>query len=72
VVRALAIDVGSSSVRTGVVDEVGTINHVRQRALSIRSPEPGEVELDPTEIASAALELARATLDDAGACDDRL
>jgi glycerol kinase len=69
VVRALAIDVGSSSVRTGVVDERGSVTHVHQRALSVRSPEPGEVELDPMEIATVALELAEATLRDAGTCD---
>jgi glycerol kinase len=69
VVRALAIDVGSSSVRTGVVDELGSVTRVHQRALSVRSPEPGEVELDPMEIASVALELAEATLRDAGTCD---
>jgi glycerol kinase len=67
--RALAIDVGSSSVRTGVVDEVGTVTHVRQQALSVRSPEPGEVELDPAEIASTALELATASLREAGTCE---
>ncbi len=67
--RALAIDVGSSSVRTGIVDETGTVTDVRQQALTVRSPEPGEVELDPIEIATVALELARATLRDAGNCD---
>jgi glycerol kinase len=69
VVRALAIDVGSSSVRTGVVDEVGAVTHVRQHPLTVRSPAPGEVQLDPLEIARTALDLAVATLDDAGACE---
>jgi glycerol kinase len=69
VVRALALDVGSSSVRSAVVDATGTVSHVHQHPLVIRSPEPGEVELDPREIANVALELAAATLRDAGACD---
>jgi glycerol kinase len=69
VVRALAIDVGSSSLRTALVDEYGVVTHVHQRALTVCSPHPGEVELDATEIATAALELARATLAESGGCD---
>jgi glycerol kinase len=68
-VRALTLDVGSSSVRTAVVDDTGTVSHVRQQPLAVRSPQPGEVELDPLEIANVALELAAATLHDAGRCD---
>jgi glycerol kinase len=68
-VRALAIDVGSSSLRTAIVDESGHVSHVHQRALHVSSPHPGEVELDATEIATLTLELARATLVDAGGCD---
>jgi glycerol kinase len=68
-VRALALDVGSSSVRTAVVDETGAVSHVHQHALSVRSPSPGEVELDPIEIAHVALELAEATLREAGPYD---
>ncbi|MGA7833681.1 MAG: FGGY family carbohydrate kinase [Acidimicrobiales bacterium] len=67
--RALAIDVGSSSVRTGVVDEDGTVSHVHKRSLRVRSPEPGEVELDPLEMARTTLELAASTLRDAGTCE---
>ncbi|HWD97041.1 MAG TPA: FGGY family carbohydrate kinase [Acidimicrobiales bacterium] len=67
--RALTIDIGSSSVRSAVVDEIGTVSHVLQRPLTVRSPEPGEVELDPSEIANVALELGAAALRDAGACD---
>ncbi len=67
--RALAIDVGSSSVRTAVVDERGTVTHVNQQRLTVRSPAPGEVELDPAEIARLSLELAARTLDEGGPCD---
>jgi glycerol kinase len=68
VVRALAIDVGSSSVRTAQVDEHGTVSHVQRARLTVRSPSPGEVELDAAEIAHLALDLARRTLADGGPC----
>jgi glycerol kinase len=68
-VRALAIDVGSSSLRTAIVDESGVVTHVHQRALTVSTPHPGEVELDATEIATVALELAHATLAESGDCD---
>jgi glycerol kinase len=69
VVRALSIDVGSSSLRTALVDESGIVTHVHQRALSVSSPHPGEVELDATEVATIAIELAQATLAESGGCD---
>jgi glycerol kinase len=37
--------------------------------LTVRSPSPGEVELDATEIARLSLELATRTLDQGGPCD---
>lgn len=67
--RALAIDVGSTSVRTAVVDEAGAVSATHRRRLSVASPAPGLVELDPTEVAAAALELAHRTLADAGGAD---
>ena len=48
---ALAIDVGTTSIRTGVVDAAGNVTHTHQRRLSVVTPNPGEVELDPEEIA---------------------
>jgi glycerol kinase len=68
VVRALAIDVGSSSVRTALVDEAGNVTHVRQRRLPRRSLRPGEVEYDALEIVSIARQLANATLREGGGC----
>lgn len=68
-VKALAIDVGTSSIRTGLVDEHGDVRHVHQRALSIRTPQPGEVELDALEIGELVLELCGRTLDDGGPCN---
>jgi glycerol kinase len=68
-VRALAIDVGSTSLRTALVDEHGVVSHVHQQRLTVTTPLPGEVELDPKEIARLALELASRTLKDGGGCD---
>ncbi len=68
-VKALTIDVGSSSVRTALVSETGAVTHVHQRRLTITSPQPGEVELDGAEIGRTVLELAERTLADGGACD---
>ncbi|MGC2487005.1 MAG: FGGY family carbohydrate kinase [Acidimicrobiales bacterium] len=68
-VRALAIDVGSSSLRTALVDDSGQVRHVHQRPLRVASPQPGEVELDAAEIAATALQLSRMTLEDGGGCD---
>lgn len=67
--KALSIDVGSSSVRTGVVDERGAVSHQHQRRLSVTSHQPGEVELDPAEIAAVVLDLALGTLEEGGRCD---
>jgi glycerol kinase len=68
-VRALAIDVGTTSVRAGVVELDGTVHHVHQRRFSVTSPNPGEVELDANEIWRFALEVAEQTLAAAGAVD---
>ncbi len=68
-VRALTIDVGTSSVRSALVGDDGTVTHVHQRPLTLRSPAPGEVELDAVEIATTALELAKATQRDGGPGD---
>jgi glycerol kinase len=69
VVRALAIDVGTSSIRTAVVDVHGDVTHVHHHRLSLTTPNPGEVELDGLEIARLALDLATRTVDDAGGVD---
>lgn len=67
--KALAIDVGTSSIRTAIVDTAGYVTHEHRRRLSLTTPNPGEVELDAVEIAQLALELATRTLDDASGAD---
>jgi glycerol kinase len=69
VVRALAIDVGTASIRTSIVDPHGNVTHTHQRRLTIATPNPGEVELDGLEIARLAIELSSRTLHDAGGAD---
>jgi len=68
-VRALAIDVGTTSVRTAIVDVAGVLSHVHQRSLTITTPNPGEVELDGLEIAAIVLDLAQRSLSDGGDCE---
>jgi glycerol kinase len=69
VVRALAIDIGTTSIRTGIVDVDGAVTHVHQEPLTIATPNPGEVELDGVEIARLARELATSTLREGGGAD---
>lgn len=68
-VRALVVDVGTTSVRTGIVETDGSVGFIHQRPLTVTSPQPGEVELDAREIGSFSLELARLSLRDGGECD---
>ncbi len=67
--RALSIDVGSSSVRSAVVDEAGAVTFPHRAPLTVRSPHPGEVELDPGEIAELAIAVAESTLRESGGVD---
>jgi glycerol kinase len=69
VVSALAIDVGTTSIRTAIVDTCGHVTHEHRQRLRLTTPNPGEVELDAVEIAQFALELAARTLSDAGGAD---
>lgn len=66
--RALAIDVGSTSVRTALVDDAGLVTCVHQAPLTIATPSPGEVELDAREIRDLVFALSRSTLADGGPC----
>lgn len=67
--RALAIDVGTTSVRTALVGMDGAVSHIHQQRLSVTTPLPGEVELDAGEIGRIVIALAERTLNDGGACD---
>jgi len=58
----LVVDVGTSGVRAGVVGANGVIDHVHYVEVLPSSPAPGFVEFDAGAMASAVLEVARATL----------
>ena len=68
-VSALTIDIGTASVRTGIVDSTGRLRHLHQCGLSVTTPQPGEVELDAVEIGRLVLSLARHTLAEGGPCE---
>ncbi len=61
----LVIDVGSTSVRSSIVDADGTVAHQTRRLAPPATPFPGLVEIDPTALASVALECAELTLGEA-------
>ncbi len=65
----LVVDVGTSSVRAGVVRPDATVAHVHRRPLPPSSPAPGLVEFDAGAMAEAALDVATAVLDEAGAVE---
>ena len=65
---ALTIDVGTTSIRTALVNEIGHVSRVQQHPLTVRTPQPGEVELDAREIGDLALNLSARTLEGAR-CD---
>jgi len=58
----LVVDVGTSGVRAGVVGANAIIDHVHYVEVLPSSPAPGFVEFDAGAMASAVLEVARATL----------
>jgi glycerol kinase len=67
--KILVVDVGTSSVRSGIVTAAGEVEAVRQVTALPSTPAPGIVEFDATEIRRAVLESAEQTLDVAGRVD---
>ena len=65
----LVIDVGTSGLRTAAVDADATVSAVHYRPLPPDTPFPGLVEFDAAEMATAVLDLASATLAEAGPVD---
>lgn len=64
--QVLVVDVGTSSVRAGLVAPDGDVRDVVQVALASSSPAPGLVELDAAALARAVLETASGVLERAG------
>lgn len=67
--RALAIDIGTTMIRTAMVEANGVVSHSHHERLTVTTPAPGEVELDALEIARLAIALASKTLDECGGCE---
>lgn len=65
----LVIDVGTSGLRAAVVRPDATIAADQHRELLPSTPAPGLVEFDATEMATVALEVARAVLAEGGPVD---
>ncbi|HVF76324.1 MAG TPA: FGGY-family carbohydrate kinase [Acidimicrobiales bacterium] len=62
----LVVDVGTSSVRAGIVRPDGAVEHVHQRPVLPESPVPGFVQFDAAVMAAAVLDVASAAMADAG------
>lgn len=62
----LVIDVGTTSLRAGVVDSRGSISVMQRRAFAPDTPAPGLVEFDAAAMATAVLEVARAVIAEVG------
>jgi glycerol kinase len=67
--RVLVVDVGTSSVRSSIVDPGGSVSHVHQLPVLPATPESGTVEVDATAVADAVLATANAVIAEAGAVD---
>ena len=67
--RVLVVDVGTSSVRVGVFDAAGEMQHHGERELLPDTPADGLVEFDARVMAETCLELATDALAHAGAVD---
>jgi glycerol kinase len=65
----LVVDVGTSSVRSAIVQPDATVEHDHRRSLLPDSPAPGLVEFDARAMADAALDTARAALTGGGSVD---
>jgi glycerol kinase len=65
----LVVDIGTSGLRAAIVRDDATVEHVHHRELGPSSPAPGFVEFDPSAMAAAALDVARASLVGGGPVD---
>ncbi len=68
----MALDQGTTSSRTILFDESGTIVGMAQKEFTQYYPQPGWVEHDPEEIWQSQLEVARAALVDANVSADQV
>ncbi len=59
----LAVDSGTTSVRSIIFDETGKVLHVSQKKLSLTYPKPSWVEQDPMEILSKTSQTVKEVLE---------
>jgi glycerol kinase len=62
----LVVDIGTSGVRSAIVDDDASVRAVHREAVLPASPAPGLVEVDATRVAEAVLATAAAALADGG------
>ena len=62
----LVVDVGTSSLRAAIVDEVGSVVATEHSTIALSRPGPGLVEFDAAEVARAAISAATTLIDRTG------
>ena len=67
--KVLVIDIGTSSVRSAIVDPSATVQSGVQETVLPQSPESGQVELDAVRLGNAALTTAAQVLESVGSVD---
>jgi sugar (pentulose or hexulose) kinase len=63
----LTFDIGTSALKTALVDDAGAMLAVHTAEYSFLTPKPGWVEMDPDTYWQAAVEGTRAVLEQSGA-----
>jgi glycerol kinase len=59
----LVIDLGTTTIRSSILEDDGTVSVTRSRHLPPSRPRPGVAEFDPNAVATCVLELSREVLD---------
>ena len=62
----LVVDIGTSGVRAGIVNQAAKVDHVHHREVLPETPAPGFVQFDAAAMAAGALDVARAVLEEVG------
>jgi glycerol kinase len=65
-VSVLVIDLGTTTIRSSILDEVGNVTASRSRHFPPHRPRPGVAEFDPNDLARSVLELSREVLQHSG------
>ena len=68
-VSILVIDLGTTTVRSSILDEGGNVTTTRSRHFPPEHPRPGLAEFDANELAECVLQLSQEVLEAGGAVD---